>query len=269
MLEVLSHTGIARDPLFKVESDLLENYNRALEKAVGKKTALQTFHLDKRGESPEIEAELGRNYLQTGPACRYCILISPDQKDAGLIHEEFSFDHEVLDFLYQNYLAGVSVATRVDSLYGEINDNVGVFETLEDLLLIKRVHLELHTPSGFLTKGRELQQHVKQLQANPELLIKDGSAIPKKILVLVKEVGDVRNYNLSPIQATKELTTFFTRLFGGVCIFRNFEAQSPLQLKRPDQEHYLYSLADDALIPIRNLSENLLAQTEPPLPQGC
>ena len=270
MLQTFSKTGLLGERLFLVEGDLVANYNRALATAIGKKTALTAFHLDKRGESPELEAELGKNYLQSGPSHRYCIIVSPDQKDAGLIHEEFSFDHEILDFLYQNYLPGISVATRVDALYGEFDDNVSAYETLEDLLLIKRVHLELHTPSGFLTKARELQTCIKKLQMNPDLLIKDGSALPKKILALVKEVGDVRNYNLSPIQATKELTTFYTRLFGGVCVFRDFDPKKTLQMKRPDQESDRDKVESDALIPIENLPltpienlpENLLVLDE-------
>jgi hypothetical protein len=135
-------------------------------------------------------------------------------------------------------------------LYGELDDNVRAYETLDDLLLIKKVHLELHTPSSFLTKARELQKCVLQLRKNPDLLTKNDSALLKKILELVSEVGDVRNYNLSPIEATKELTTFYTRLFGGVCVFRNFESRNSFQMKRPDQEPYLYKLDDDSVIPL-------------------
>jgi hypothetical protein len=259
MLQTFKTAGLLNDRLFLVEGDLVVNYNRVLERAIGKKTALTAFHLDKRGESPELEAELGKNYLQTSPAHRYCIIVSPEQKDAGLIHEEFSFDHEILDFLYENYLPGISVATRIDGLYGELNDNVRAYEALDDLLLIKRVQMELHTPSGFLTKARELQGYVQKLRENPDLLLKDGSAIPKKILELVKEVGDVRNYNLSPIQATKEITTFFTRLFGGVCVFRDFEsARTRIQIKRPNHESGAEGLEAEAAVAIENLPENLL-----------
>lgn len=246
--------------LFPVEGDLVENYNRSLERVIGKKTALTSFHIDKRGESPEIEEELGSNYLQSGPAHRYCIIISPDQKNAGLIHEEFSFDHEVLDFLYQNYLSGISLATRVDGLCGELDDDVREYETLEDLLLIKKVHLELHTPSGFWSKARKLQDYVRQLEDDPDLLIKHESVHLRKILDLVSEVGDVRNYDLSPIQATKELTTFFTRLFDGVCVFRDFKPRNALRMKSPDLAPYLSQRVGDSMIPVENLPENLLGE---------
>jgi hypothetical protein len=263
MLETLSNMGIMQAPLFKVDGDLVANYNRALEIVVGKKTALAAFHVDRRGESPELEEELGPNYLQSGPSHRYCIIVSPEQRDAGLTHEEFSFDQEMLDFLYQNYASGISVATRVDALYGEIDDDVREYVTLEDLLLIKKVHIELTTPSGFLVKARELQQYVKQLQADPELLIKDGSALPKTILKLVSEVGDVRNYNLSPIAAAKELTTFYTRLFSGVCIFRHFEPKKTFGMKRPDQEPYLYTLAGDPIVTLKHQLDEIAKTLNP------
>ena len=64
MLQSLSRSGILIDTLFLVEGDLVENYNRALECCIGKRTAKTSFHIDLRGESPELEAELGANYLQ-------------------------------------------------------------------------------------------------------------------------------------------------------------------------------------------------------------
>ena len=258
MLKSLTRNGMLIETLFLVEGDLVKNYNRALETVIGKRTHQTSFHIDKRGESPELEKEFGKNYLQSGPAHRYCIIVSPDQKDAVLIHEEFSFDHEMLDLLYQNYLPGISLATRVDGMYGEIDDGVREFETFEDLLLAKRIHLELHTPSKFLVKARELHQSVEQLKEQPDLLIEDNSALPQKILQLVGEVGDIRGYNLRPIQATKPLETFYTRLFGGVCVFRNAESRETLQITRPGHEHFVYDVSGDPLLTVDEGEEPLL-----------
>ena len=226
MFHSMSRTGIFLEKFFLVEGDLVEPYNKALEIVIGKRTQHPSFHIDKRGESPELEEEFGKNYLQSGAAHRYCIIVSPDQKDADLIHEEFSFDQELFDLLYTNSLAGISLATRVDGMYGEIDDDVREFESVEDVLLINTIHLELHTPSKFMQKARTLQGYVSDLQTQPDLLIQDDSALPKKILQLVKDVGDVRGYNLQPVQATKEVKTFYTRLFGGVSVFRESEKQA-------------------------------------------
>ena len=220
--------------LYPVTGALADRYNRALEWAVGRRTDLTEFHVDRRGESPEIEAELGRNYLQAGPAHRYAIVVSPDQGGAGLIHEEFSFDPRVLDFIYSQYGPGIAVATRVDGLAGEIDDAVRAYTTLEDLLLIHKVHLALHTPSGFLTQGRRLQSLVARLRADPDLLIRDDSAVPRQILDLAREVGDVRSYHLGPLEATLDIDCFSTRLFNGVFIFRGLGTGEPLPPRRPD-----------------------------------
>jgi hypothetical protein len=220
--------------LYPVTGALVDRYNRALEWAVGRRTGLTEFHVDRRGESPEIEAELGRNYLQAGMAHRYAIVVSPDQAGAGLIHEEFSFDPRVLDFIYSQYGPGIAVATRVDGLAGEIDDAVRAYTTLEDLLLIHKVHLALHTPSGFLTQGRRLQSLVARLRSDPDLLIRDDSAVPREILDLVREVGDVRSYHLGPLEATLDLDCFSTRLFNGVFIFRGLGTGDPLPVKRPE-----------------------------------
>ena len=223
MLEPVSRHGMMLETLFRVEDDLAANYNRVLAATIGKRTALTSFHLDNRGESPEIEAELGENYLQAGPSHRYGIIVSPDQKDADLMHAEFSFDERLLDEVYANFLSSISLATRVDGLYGEMDDSVREFSTLEDLLLINTIHLELHTPSQFLEKARELQGYVHELEAEPDLLIRDESALLKQMLALVKDVGDVRGYDLRPIQATHPVGNFYTRLFGGLSIFREVE----------------------------------------------
>lgn len=245
MLQALSKTGIVTT-LFLVEGDLVENYNKALETVIGKRTQQTSFHIDRRGESPELEEELGKNYLQSGPAHRYCIIISPDQKEADLMHEEFSFDSQLFDLLYENFLSGISLATRVDGLFGEIDDGVREFETLEDLLLAKHVHLELHTPSKFLTTARELHQCVEQLKNDPELLIENDSAFLRKIIQLVGQVGDVRGFDVRPIEATWEIKTFYTRLFGGVCVFRQVQHQKAGENERDSE--VIYDLSGGQLI---------------------
>ncbi|GAK49751.1 hypothetical protein U14_00975 [Candidatus Moduliflexus flocculans] len=247
MLEAVSRNGMMIEKLFVVSGDLVENYNRVLEQVISKRTQTQSFHIDKRGESPELEKEFGENYLQSGPSHRYCLIVSPEQSDADLIHKEFSFDDDILNDIYKNFLSGISLATRVDGLFGELDDHVNAYETFEDLLQITHVHLELHTPSKFLSTARTLLEYAEQLKKQPNLLLENDSEHLRKMLKLVGEVGDVRGYDLRPIEATKELDTFYSRLFGGVAVFRNAENRSPLPAKQVDQEHLLYDLSGDAL----------------------
>ncbi len=260
MLEAVSRNGIILEKLFVVSGDLVENYNRVLEAVIGKRTQSQTFHIDKRGESPELEQELGENFLQSGPSHRYCLILSPEQSEADLMHKEFSFDDDILNDVFKNFLSGISLATRLDGLFGEIDDHVNAYETFEDLLQIKHIHLNLHTPSKFLSTARTLLEYVEQLKKQPNLLLENDSELPRKILKLVGEVGDVRGYDLRPIEASRELETFYSRLFGGVAVFRNVDSRSPLPLTRPDQEHFIYDLSGD---PLTIVPPELPPQPEP------
>lgn len=232
----LRSAGLVGNQLFKVEGDLVGNYNRVLEKIIGKKTDLKSFSIDKRGISPEIEEEetLGRNYLQCGPANRYMIVISPDQKDAELLDEEFSFDNSLFDSLYQHFLPGIATVTRVDGLYGRINTRLDTYDSLDDLLVLRGAGIELHTPSNFITNARKLQIAVRSLENDPNLLVKNDSEIPKKILELVAKVGDIRGYNINNFSAFEEVISFATRLFDGVYVFREIDSSTRRKLKRPD-----------------------------------
>ena len=219
-------------PLFRVDGDLVDHYNRCLEKVRSIRTSLTSFSIDKRGISPEIVDELGPCYLQNGPSHRYMIILSPDQRQTPLLYEEFSFDNDVVDFFYTNCFPAITLATRIDGIYVELDDNVHDFCTADDLLLVRKISMEGHTPSGFLTKARELQGYVAQLQNDPELLIADDSLIPRKILSLVNEIGDIRGYNLTNTRQSIETGNFFSNLFGGVYIFRE-KAETVVPAKRP------------------------------------
>jgi hypothetical protein len=233
MGRTLRSEGLIQRGLFRVEGELVSHYNRALEAAVGRETTLTEFHLDKRGESPEIEEELGWNYLQRSRSDRYLIIVSPDQGGADLIHEEFSFDDDIIGFLYDHYIPTISVVTRVDGLWGELDDGVRVMKQMEDLLLLQRIQVALKAPSEFIAKARKLQSSVRSLQRNPDLLVKDDSAVLRRIHRLARQVGDVRNYNITHPAASWEVGSFFTRLYGGVTVFR--EGFESLPIHRPDE----------------------------------
>jgi hypothetical protein len=208
-------------PLFKVKEEHVEFYNRCLQKISGRTTRHSSFEVDKRGFSPQLGAELGENYLQKDPSHRYMIIISPEQQTAPLLREEFSVDKDVIDFFYANCAPALTLATRVDGMYVELCDGLGGASNLEELLRIRKLTLEAHTPSGFLTKARKLQDLVAQLQANSELLIENDSAVVKEIQTLVNEVGDVRGCNLGGTRQTVEICSFAARAFGGMYVFRD------------------------------------------------
>lgn len=224
--------GIIPYKLVKIDGELVESYNHALQKLIGKDTKLDTFSIDKRGFSPEINAELGPNYLQNSAAHRYIIIVTPNQVQADLMYDEFSFDKTVIEYVYRNYLSVISTVTRIDSLYGELNDGVTHFHGVEDSVLLNRVTVDLDTPSPFFKRAKKLQKLVDELRFQPDLLIENEAQHVKDILELVEEVGDIRSYNFTDLNITVNVECFYTQLFGGVFLFR--------------------SLPDSAFHPVRN-----------------
>ncbi len=221
MKRTLISEGIINQNLFHVHGELVETYNSALESLTGKRTALKSFHIDKRGESPEVEVELGENTLQCSSSHRFLIILSPDQQSAGLIHEEFSFDDDVLNHLYENFMPSISVATRLDGLYGELNDSVRAYYEVEDLLLLKSVNVSLKSTSGFLEKAIDTQKLITELINDPEKLIDNESKTVRYLYDLAQEVGDIMGFSqLKPINADQPVLNFFTRLFNGAYVFR-------------------------------------------------
>lgn len=213
--------GIIPYKLIRIDGGLVESYNHALTKLIGKETSLKAFSIDKRGYSPEVEAELGQSYLQNSSAHRYMIIVTPSQCDADLLYDEFSFDAEMIDYVYRNYQSVISAVTRVDCLYGELNDGVPYINSIGDCVSVSRVEVDLDTPTPFLRKARKLQNMVVQLRNDPELLVSENSAHLTSMLELVEEVGDIRRYQFTELKSTMEVESFYTSLFGGVFVFRS------------------------------------------------
>ena len=207
--------------LFKVEGELVQCYNRALMKLTGHTTGLTSFLVDKRGYSPQIGAELGEHYLQNTASHRYLIIVSPSQKNADYLQEEFSFDSTVVDSVYRNYSTIINGVTRVDCLYGELDDGINHFHGFEDNVLLRKVQVELDTPSGFLGSAKKLQQMVGALRNNPDLLIENNAAHLYQMLELVAEVGDIRGFNFVKQLVVHDIESYYSELHGGVCVFRS------------------------------------------------
>ncbi|OLD16047.1 MAG: hypothetical protein AUI91_14940 [Acidobacteria bacterium 13_1_40CM_3_56_11] len=220
-------------PLFPVEGRLVEYYNRALKQVTGIETSLSSFTVDMRGKSPEIAEELGDDYLQVSDAHRFMIIVSPEQMDAGMLQSEFSIDSDAIRRHYDHFLSGISIVTRVDGLYSELQDFVRTYSNPGDVLGLRKLNIELHTPSGFISKALQQKEGVKQLRQNPRLLIENNSAHIHQLYPLFQEVGDVLDYNITQMNTTFEVGSFFSKLFGGVYVFRDREPRTSIKPKRP------------------------------------
>ncbi len=108
-------------------------------------------------------------------------------------------------------MRSISVATRLDGLYGELNDSVRAYHHVEDLLLLNSVQINLKSTSGFLEKAMTLQKLISSLKKDPEKLISNDSKTIEDLYELAKEVGDIRGFSgLKEIVTVHRLSTAIT-----------------------------------------------------------
>jgi len=154
-------------PLFPVEGRLVEYYNRALKQVTGIETSLSSFTVDMRGKSPEIAEELGDDYLQVSDAHRFMIIVSPEQMDAGMLQSEFSIDSDAIRRHYDHFLSGISIVTRVDGLYSELQDFVRTYSNPGDVLGL-REYRTTHS-FGFYKQGIAAERRGEAAPPKPTL----------------------------------------------------------------------------------------------------
>jgi len=140
----LIQNGLMFGNLIEVASPaLVERYNRALEHLTGKRTALQDFHVDISGYSPEVGDELGDPlYLNHAGVNRQFILLTTEQKTAPLLNAKFSTSHGILrQFIVENE-AQLFALTARDAVAGELVNSVYAVTSPERLFDIRRIEIE-------------------------------------------------------------------------------------------------------------------------------
>jgi hypothetical protein len=208
---------IVYSDLFTIDGVLVERYNKALEHITGKRTALKSFRIDKRGKSPEIMEELGVDYLNLGISHRYTIIVSPDQKDAPLIFETTSYDNNVLDMMFTQNTATIHKITQSEAMYAEIDDQVNAIHCVDDLINLNNIRIEMRTAESTLRNMRKLLQMSDELGDDKNIL--SGEYI-NTMLDLVSKVGDARKISM-PTVVEKQINNLHVELFGGVYLLRN------------------------------------------------
>jgi len=219
----LIEKGLMFGNLVPVDSGaLVERYNRALKHLTGKTTALEDFHIDISGFSPEIGHELGdHTYLNANGCNRQFILLTTEQKTAPLLNAKFSFSRGVLrQFIEANEAKLFALTTR-DAVAGELANSVFEISTPARLLDIRRIHVEADTTAGDVANARELTAKIERFRAEDDAWWDD--VLIADMIGLAKQTGDVvRNpVDLDPI--TVETGSFWTSHFGGLYLFRDLE----------------------------------------------
>ncbi len=197
----------------------VQRYNRALKRLTGRETALDHFHIDISGFSPEVAEELDDPlYLNPNGVNRMFILLTPDQKRAPLLDAKFSMTRDIIrDFISRNE-AQIFALTTGDALAGELVNSVFAADHPNDLLDITQIEVEADTVGDTLARAGELSKKIDRF-----LTSKNGwqdDVLIAQMIGLAKETGDVVRNPVELTGKVQRVDHFWTAHFGGAFFFR-------------------------------------------------
>ncbi|TCT10654.1 hypothetical protein EDC22_105153 [Tepidamorphus gemmatus] len=220
MRELIEH-GLMYGGLKRVdEPHLVGRYNKALEALRLAPTALESFHIDATGYSPEIAHERGdEHYLDPRGINRLFILLGPEQHDMPIIRAEFSAEQIVLRRFMQANRMAIETLTLNDAMFGEMENLIYEVEKPADILAIRKVGFDLHSVEGTLEAARRLETTVARFEADPESW--RDRALMQEIVDGARHCGDIRRNGIVPAElefAWPDVT--WTSHFGGCYVLR-------------------------------------------------
>ena len=215
--------GLMFGNLIHIESPaLVERYRRALTHLTGKTTALEDFHIDQSGYSPEIGAELGDEfYLNHAGVNRQFILLTTEQKTAPLLNAMFSTSRTILRDWIEANEAQLFALTARDAVAGELVNSVFDVSDPARLLDIRQITVEADTTDGTVANATELGRKINTFKHEPDAWFDD--VLIANMIDLAKKTGDVMR-NPVKLKTTKFVqSNFWTAHFGGLYVFQDLE----------------------------------------------
>ncbi len=217
----LIQRGLMFGNLIRVDSPaLIERYNRALKRLIGKTTALTDFHIDISGYSYEVGEELGDHlYLNPNGVNRLFIILTTDQKKAPLLNAQFSTSRGILTQFIEENEAKLFALTAQDAVAGELDNSV--FEATEPARLfdIRKITVVADTTQSHVANARKLADKIEAFQTREDGWYDD--VLIGEMITLAKQTGDVTRNPIDLDRPTYEQGNFWTALFGGLYVFRD------------------------------------------------
>ena len=239
-MKELREIGLYGRGLIEVNTlNLVQRYNRCLQDIGLTTTKLKKFRVDGWGWSPEIAEEQGTPYyLSHNPADAFAIIVSPDQQNKPIYFPHHSFDRRLMRHVFDSAYPQIVNLTMQTALWLDIDTAVQRYLGPEDLLMVDSISIEGHTSDKIMTaakKQRDLVHQIKEINT-----AWDNATLRKEIIESAKEYGDLRHKNLViPTLAYNDVVNFYSRLFGGVFIFREV-AGIPYLIIVEDKEKSLH-----------------------------
>lgn len=215
--------GLMFGNLFEVTAPaLVERYNRAMQKLIGKTTALSNFHIDISGYSPEIGDELGdTRYLNPDGLNRQFILLSIEQRSAPLLNSYFSMSRSILRRYIDTNEEQLFALTTRDAVAGELINSVYNIETPTALFHMRDIEVEADTIEGHVAASEDLTDRIYRFMDEDDAWWDD--VLIAEMIELAKRTGDIikNPVRLEPQKFRQK--NFYTSHFDGAYIFRDMK----------------------------------------------
>ncbi|KQI68296.1 hypothetical protein AN189_10810 [Loktanella sp. 3ANDIMAR09] len=232
------HRLIARGLMFgnlvAVDSPVLvARYNRALTALTGRVTALDRFHIDISGFSPEIGEELGDpRYLNPRGLNRQFILLTTDQARAPLLDATFSISRQILRQFITDNQATLFTLTAQDAVAGELLNSVYTADAAAQLFDIRRIRITADTTAGTIANAQALGALIDDFTTRADGWYDD--VLIARMIDLAQKTGDVSRHPLRLTQNEYVASDFWTAHFGGLYVFRDVTHPAAIAVD-PDQ----------------------------------
>lgn len=232
---------IYRELLVVGSSVLIERYNKALERLIGKRTSLKLFHIDRSGYSPEIAKEFDDpDYLDVYGINKKFIILNVAQKDLPVIRSHFSSTGEFLkEFIEDNYNS-IATLSALDSIFGELENNIHRIENVNDVINADTVQFHIETPKQLVDIAHQLNEKIAKMNdSNLESWLDDKKL--NEISELAKKTGNIRHNSVIPQKIDYKKEAFFTSHCGGLYVFKNLSESS---LSKSNKTYIIYMNKD-------------------------
>jgi hypothetical protein len=235
MVSRLIEKGLMFGNLVPVESPVLvERYRRALKHLTGKETALEDFHVDISGYSPEVGDELGDHlYLNHPGFNRQFILLDLAQKGAPLLDAQFSTSRTVLRRFIEANEAELFALTARDAVAGELINSVYAADAPARLFDIRTVKVEADTTQGTVQTAERLAGLIGRFKTETDAWWDE--ALIAEMIELAGKTGDLTRNPVRLKSMSFEQEDFWTSHFGGLYIFRSVEHPAAITVRDKDE----------------------------------
>lgn len=219
-MEKLKRSELFGAALVPITGALVERYNKCLLYIGTTPTNLSSFHIDAMGWSPEIAEEKNDFlYLNSGEANPNAIILSPKQNEKPAYSPFHSFDREIMNSVFKEHKLAIKDITRDAAICVDLNQYIDAFYEPEDLLNYNQITVGFTVVDDLYSIQQQQLELIREFREEDNFL---DESLHLKILASARKYGDLRSRTLTMESIDYKTSSFYTKAFGGVFVFRRY-----------------------------------------------